>query len=145
MQIGLVPLGHARLMGGDLEDVRLKRALAVKLHRRNADAFLEDRGGVGGQAAWHLAADIGHVAEHCRPGDESPVSIDRRDHQLIVVVADGALAGIGIVEEDHVAIFDFAVELAKEPVDEGAELTHHHSPLTVGDHGEGVALFADPR
>jgi hypothetical protein len=44
-----VPLRHAAVVQHDLEDVLLQHVLLVDLHRRNTDAFLEDRLRVGGQ------------------------------------------------------------------------------------------------
>jgi hypothetical protein len=51
----------------------IELAVAVDLDRRDLQAFFEDLRRVGGQAARHLAADVGHVAEHRRPAHGRPL------------------------------------------------------------------------
>ena len=108
--------------------------------------FLEDPGGVGRQASRHLAADVGHVAEHRGPSDQPAVAIvNRHQHQPVGRVADRAVALVGVGGQKDVALFDRAVVAVEEAADERAELADHHAALAIGDHRELVVLLADAR
>ena len=142
-QISAVPFRHAAVMHGDVENVLLQFALAVELDRRQAQALLENRPGVVRQGARHLAAHVGHVAEHRRPGDQMPLAEDRRNDELVVGVADRALATVRVVQENDVAVLDLAFIIAQKTVDERAELADDHLAVAIGDERKGVALLAN--
>ena len=145
IEVAPVPLRHPALMQDHLEHVFLQLVVLVDLDDRDDDAFLVDLVGVRGQAARHLAADIGHVAEHRGVGDEAAVAVDRAQDQPVRRMADGAGAAVGIGGEEEVPLLDRALILALEAVDEGAELADHHLAVGVGDHRELVVLLADSR
>ena len=145
VEVAPVPLRHAALVQDHLEDVFLQHVVLVDLDHRDDDAFLVDLVGIGRQAPRHLAADVGHVAEHRGVGDEPTVAIDRAQDQPVRRVADGAGAAVGIGGEEDVPLLDRAVILALEAVDEGAELADDHLAVGVGDHRELVVLLADSR
>ena len=143
VEVAPVPLRHPALMQDHLEDVFLQLVLLVDLDHRDADAFLVDLVGVGGETPRHLAADIGHVTEHRGVGDEPAVAVDRAQDQPVRRVADGTGAAVGVGGEEDVPLLDRAVILALEAVDEGAELPDDHLAVGVGDHRELVVLLAD--
>ena len=58
-------------------------------------------------------------------------------------MADRAFTAVGVRQEDHVAFLDAAIPAAQEAVNEAAELANDHLARRVGDHREGIALFAD--
>ena len=137
--------GSRQLCRIRFEHVFLQHVLLVDLGRRNANALFEDLPGVRRQAARDLAADVGHVAEHRGIGDQPAVLEDRAQQQPVVVVTDGAVAGVRIGREEHVALFDRPVVGGLEAVDEAAELADDHLAVDVGDHRELVVLFPDAR
>ncbi len=145
VQIGGAPIGLARLVHDQLDQVFIIDAALVDLDRRNAHAFFEDGARVDRHRAGNLAADVGLVAEHRRPGDEAAIAVDRQQHQPVVGMADGAFAAVRVGEQDHVPLFDGAVEVADEAIDEAAELADDHLAIGVGDQRKGIALFADAR
>ena len=143
VEVGTVPLRHARIAQQQVQHLLVQHTLAHDLHRRNLQAFFEDLRRVGRQAARHLAAVVGHVAEHRGPAHQPVIVKDRHHRQPIVQVADGAVARVRVVGEKDIAFFDVAVVVRHEAVDEGAELADHHLAVVVGDHREGVVLLAD--
>ena len=50
---------------------------------------------------------------------------------------------IGVGQEDHVPVFDRAVEPVEERADIAAKLADDHPALVVGNQREGIALLAD--
>ena len=145
VEVAPVPLRHPALVQDHLEHVFLQLVVLVDLDDGDDDAFLVDLVGVGGQTPRHLAADIGHVAEHRGVGDEAAVAIDRAQDEPVRRMADGAGAAVGIGGEENIPLLDGAVVLALEAVDEGAELADDHLAVGVGDHRELVVLLADSR
>ena len=131
------------LLSRIVENVLVELAVAEDLDRRDDRAFLVDHLRVGRQRARHLAADVGHMAEHRRPGDQPAVEEDRHHQQPVVEMADRAGAGIGIVGEEDVAVLDRPVIAGDEAVQERAELADHHLAFLIGDQRKGVVLLAD--
>ena len=136
---------QAAVVQDHLEQVVLQHAALEDLDRRDRDALLVDRAGVGRQRARHLAADVGHVTEHRRPGDEAAVLEDRHQHQPVVGVADRAVDRVRVGGQEDVALLDRAVVALQEAPDERAELADDHLAVEVGDQRELVVLLADAR
>ena len=85
VEVGEVPGRQAAVVQDDLAARRRCSSPALKILTGGIDdAFLVDRARVGRQRAGHLAADVGHVAEHRRPGDDAAVLVDRHQHQPVV-------------------------------------------------------------
>ena len=144
-EVGLVPLRHPGVVEHDVEDLVLQIAAAIDLGGRHDDAFLVDHLGIRRQRPRHLATHVRHVAEHRGPADQLALVKDRHHQQPVVQVTDRAVAGIGVVGDEDVAILDRALVAVDEAVEERAELPHDHLAFLVGDHGKGVMLFADAR
>ena len=85
------------------------------------------------------------MAEHRREADVPLAGEDRQDDAPVVEVGDRALAQVGIVEQDHVALADVAAEPLDDARDVGAELADDHPAVAVADHRELVVLLADHR
>ena len=145
VKVGRAPIGLARLVHHQLDQIFVVLALGVDLDRRDAHAFLKDGAGVDRHRSGDLAADIRLVAEHRGPRDQPPAAENRQQYQPVVRMADRPFAAVGIAEEDHVAFLDRPVEAFQEPADEAAELAHDHLAGGVGDQRKGVALLADAR
>ncbi len=145
VEVTSVPVGHAAVVKNQFQQIRLQLVTLVNLGWRDADALLKNFPGVGGQTARHLAANVGHVAEHGGIGNQPTVLEDRPQQQPVVDVADGAITGVGIGGKKQIPLFDGAVVGLFETVDEAAELPHHHLALQVSDHGEFIMLFPDAR
>jgi len=145
VEVRAVPARQAHVVQDDVKHVAVHNALAVQLDRRDADAFLPDRGSIGRQRAGHLAADVGHVAKHGRIVDDAAVLEDRHQHQPIRQVAHRAIAQVGVVGEEDVAFLDLAGIALQEAGDERAELADDHLAFVGGDQREGIALLADAR
>ncbi len=145
VEVRLVPLGQPAIAQDQVQHLLIELPLAIDLDRRDLDAFLEDLRRIGGQAAGHLAADVGHVAEHRAPGDDAPVDVDRHQREPVVQMAHRAVAAVRIVGEEDVAFFDVALIAGDEPGEERTELAHHHLAVRIGDHRERVVLFANAR
>ena len=136
---------QAALVEREVEDILLQHALLVDLDRRDRDAFLEDRGGIGRQAARHLATDIGHVAEHRAPADEAPVLVeDRQQNQPVIGVADRALALVRVGHEEDVAIFDVAIIGAQKSADERPNWPTTMRPLRSAINGNSSCCSRMP-
>ena len=167
---GLHPLG--RLAAGADHGVEVALALARPAHvvedeierglvghaavhdadGRDADAFLEDLGGVAGEAARAHAAHVAPVRAHHREDEEPPVREERIDHGHVVQV--GA-AGIGVVVQEDVARVDVVAELLlhrlhrpadRHDVERVVLALGHRDELGVAVHehaGEVLALVED--
>ena len=144
-QVGAVHVRRARVVEHDVEHALVEHALLIDAHRRDPEAFLPDRPRVERHRARHLAADIDHVAEDRREAHQDALVEDRHHHAPVVVVRDGALAGIGIVPDEDVALVEVALELLNDCRDVGAELADDHAAAGVADHRELVVLLADDR
>ena len=145
VQIGGAPIGLAGLVHDQLDQVFVIDAALVDLDRRNAHALFENRAGVDWHRAGDLAADIGLMTEHSRPGDEAAIAVHRQQHQPVVGVADRAFAAVRVGEQDHVPLLDSTVEVADEAIDEAAKLADDHLAIGVGDQRKGITLLADAR
>ena len=143
IQVAAVPVRHAAVVQDQAQNFVLALAALVNPGRRNDDAFLEDLLRVGRHAAGAAAARIGHMAEHRGPADDAALLEDRQQDQPVGRVADGAVAGVGIVGEEDVAFVDLAVVGVEEDVDEGTELPDHHLAVAIGDQGKLIVLLAD--
>ncbi len=119
---------------------------------RDADAFLEDLGGVAGEAARAHAAHVAPVRAHHREDEEPPVREERIDHGHVVEV--GA-AGVGVVVQEDVARVDVVAELLlhrlhrpadRHDVERVVLALGHRDELGVAVHehaGEVLALVED--
>ncbi len=145
VEVGAVPLRQTAVPQDKLQNFLVQLALAVDLDGRDLHALLEQLCSIGRQAARHLAADVRHMAEHGAPSDDAAVDIDWHHGQPVIQVADGAVAEIGIVGQKDIAFLNGAVVTSLETMEEGAELSHDHLAVLIGDHGKGVVLFADAR
>ena len=81
------------------QDVLVEHAALEQLHRRDAQAFLEDLGRGRAIAAGGDAADIEVVAERADEGDAPPVVKDRAEGEDVRQVL---AAAIGVVGDDDV-------------------------------------------
>ena len=103
------------------------------LQRRDPQALLEDLGGVAGEPARHLAADLRHVPDAGGEGDELVAGEHRLDD---AVLREVAAAPERVVVEDHVAGVEVLLaDLEDRPlddVDDGAEV--RGAELRLGDH-----------
>ncbi len=82
------------------------------LDRRDAQALLEDLGGVGGEDADRLAADLGQVADVGDEAEQLALVEDRADH---AVLGDVRAAAVGIVVQDDVAGLERSRRRAPRP------------------------------
>ena len=145
VEVAAVPVRQPAVAQDEIQNVFLQDALLVDPGGRNLNAFLEYLLGVRGQAARHLAADVGHMTEHRHPTDQAMVLEDGQQHQPVGKVADGCRATVGVIGEDDVAFLDGAVIGFFEAMNERAKLTDDHLAVAVGDHREFVILFAYSR
>ena len=83
-------------------------AAFIKLDRRDADAFLKDRGGLARIAARRHAADVRPVRAH--GGEKDELAVMERRHQQAHVVEVRA-AAVGVVHQDDVAGGEFVAEV----------------------------------
>ena len=143
VEIGLAPVGLARLMHDELHQILVIFALFPDFDRRDAHAFLEDRARRDRHRSDNAATDVALMPEHRGIGDQPPVLEHRQQHQPVVGMRNRPLDRIGIGEEDHVPIFQRALIAVEEATDEAAELADDHPSLMVGDQRKGIALFAD--
>ena len=60
-------------------------------------------------------------------------------------MADGAVAGIGVIGKKYVAVLDRAVVAGHEAVQERSELANHHLAFLIGNERKGVVLLTDAR
>ena len=98
-----VAVGHSRSADVGQDDVpdRLDVLASLDdLERRDADALLEDLGGVAGEAAGNLAADLRHVADARGEADQLVFVEDGLDDAVLREVA--AAAERVVVEDDVV-------------------------------------------
>jgi hypothetical protein len=123
----------------------------VQLQDREADALLEDVGGVRRERA---AADIGQVGDRARIGDDLPVPEDRRHHGHVRQVPG---ADLGIVGGEHVAGHELLGGVSLEEVllnrdreggdedrDRPGALGERSSPR-IHQHGDVVVVLAHDR
>ena len=119
VQIAAIPVRHPDLIEHQRDQILLERAAAIDFDRRREHPFLENAGGVGGQASRHLAADVGHVPEHRGPSDQAAVAIvNWQQHQPVGRVANRAVALVWIRGEKDVALLDRALVGVEEAADE---------------------------
>ena len=144
-EIALVHVRRPGVVEDDVERRAVQDAALDDLDRRDPQALLPDRRRVVDLAAGDLAAHVHHVPEHRREADVPLADEDRQDDAPVVEMRDRALAQVGIVEEDHVALADVAAEPLDDARDVGAELADHHPAVAVADHRELVVLLADHR
>ena len=145
VEVREVPVRQAAVVQHDLQHVVVQLAGLVDLDRRNDHAVFIDRRAVRGQRARDLAADVRHVTEHGRPGDDAATLVDRHQHQPVVGVADRAVHRIRIRRQEDVALFHRAFVTLHEAPDERAELADDHLAFQVSDHRKLVVLLADAR
>ena len=143
VEVRQVPVRQAAVVQYHPEQVLLEFALLVNLDGRHEEAFLVDLPCIGGQRPRNLASDVGHVAEHGRPGNQPSIAVDWHEHEPIIGVTDRAIDRVRVVREKDVAFLDGAVIALHETPNERAELADHHLALDVGDHRKFVVLLAD--
>ncbi len=132
--------GHADVGEDEFQEVFVEDAFAKQLDRRDAQSLLVDLGGAGGEAAGDHAADVRPVA-----------AVGEEDEQLAVVeeglhhadVHQVGSAGVGIVDEEEVALVDVvAVDGAQDGL--GGELHYAdeegQAPASLGDDLTGVGF-----
>ena len=103
------------------------------LDRRDAQALLEDLGGVGGEAADRLAADLGEVADVGDEAEQLALVEDGPDHR---VLGDVRAAAVGVVVQHDVAGLErLDAELLERPAhDEQAGRDLRRAELRLADH-----------
>ena len=103
------------------------------LHRRNAQALLEDLGRVRGEAPDRLAADLRQVADVGDEAEQLALVEDGSDHR---VLGDVRTATVWVVVEDHVAGLErIDAELLERPAhDEEARRDLGRAELRLADH-----------
>ena len=137
-EIALEEVRQARVDVEDVEDRLVGHALGEELHRRDADALLEDLGRVGGHRAGHIAADIVPVRDVGDPGDKLAVGEDRRREHHVVEMRDAAV--VGVVRGEDVARLDAlerellqdAFHRLVEHADEGGDAGAGRGDVAVG-------------
>ena len=111
------------------------------LQRRDAQALLEDLRGVAGEAARHLAADLGHVPDAGGEGDQLAVTEDGLDDAVLGQVA-AAAEGV-VVEHDVARTEVLLADLEDRPLDDEDDRTEvGRAELGLGDH---LALGVEDR
>ena len=96
-------IGDPDIGKDDRQDLLIDSRRLVKLHRRQAQTFLLDFGGMGRKSARHHAAGVGPVAGIGEPSEMAAAIEERLDeldvHQM-------RAAEIGIVDDENVAFAD---------------------------------------
>ena len=123
-QVAVERLGQAGVEQQQAPQLVARLAALDQLQDRQADAFVEDLGGcriVGPRGA---TADIGLVGTVAGEGCKHAANEHRSsDHPVRQVVAAG---GVGVVQQEHVFLFDRVLEIAQD-----------------GAHGEAAAAGMD--
>ncbi len=97
--------GRAAIGSDELQYLFDGLAEGVKADGRDGEPFAEDVAGGGVAAAGRLPADVALVPHRGAEGDDSPIGGDGRDDGHIVRV--GAAGGVGIGDEEAVAVLHF--------------------------------------
>src|SRR6185437_3128090 len=122
----------------DREHIFLQLPAAIDLYWRNEEALLKYLSRVSRQRPGHLSAYVSHVSEHGRPGDESPLAVNRHEHQPVVRVTDSSVYRVRIIREEYVAFLDSTGVTLHETPDERAKLADDHLAVQIGDHRKFV-------
>ena len=134
-----VQRGDAAIIGKNVPEFGVEFAAAVKAHRAQAEAFLEDLVVLHVDAAGRVAADIRAMNE--RPGEaqQFPAGEDRLEQVNVVQVHDHAARAVRVVGHQHVAL---------RPIGDRLGAGMHRHPHDRGGAGavgvsEGLALRGD--
>ena len=102
-RIALHEIGQARVAEKDPIGLLVQLSLAHDSDRRDEQALVVDLGGMGRDASGAQPADVLVVAERRGEGDGLPVVEDGDDEDHVLMVLDGAVGDVGIVEPVDVA------------------------------------------
>ena len=102
-EIAVVLARRADVGQHDLPHVIHVFTAALDLDRRHAQALVEDLGGLAGKTAGDRAPGFGDVADRHRVAHQLAIDEDRLEEGVLGGVQPAA---VGIVVDDHVALFD---------------------------------------
>ncbi len=141
-------VGQARVAEKDPVGLFVQLPLADDAHGRDEDSLVVDLGGVRRDAARAQAADVLVVPEGGGEGDERPFVEDGRGEDHVLMVLDGAVGDVGVVEPVHVAR---AHRLERVDLEDGLQhpgaatrnVAGHDAPARIEDADEVILLLLD--
>ena len=147
-RVALHHVGHARVPEEDPVGLLVEAALAHDADGRHEDALVVDLRRVRRDAARPRPADVLVVAEGHREGDDGPVVEDGRAEDHVLVVLDGAVGQIRIVEPVRVAGAHGLDRILPEDGRDHArsargDVRRHHAARLVVEADEVVLLLLD--
>ncbi len=146
--VALQDVGEPRVAEEHAEGLVVEHALAVDADGRHDDPFVENLGGVGGNAARAQPSDVPEVAPRLGEGQEAAAVEHggREDH--VRRVRDAAARAVTVVVPVEIArphrLGRILLEDGRHQVaEERDHRAAHHPPPRVEDAGEVVLLFPD--
>ena len=148
-------LGLAAVGEDDAFDVGEEMSAVPDLDRRNQQALVIHLGRVGRCRARDRATDIGLVRDRTREGDDLAARENRRDERHVGHMRQSA--GIGMVRDEHVAVFqrvqsvravgleDRADQMAVDRRVEEHRRRHDQPAGAIDDHAGEIARLPDDR
>ena len=136
MEVSPRVLRRAVVGEDDPPDLLVVSAALEELHRRQAEPLLVDVGGVRGEAAWRLAANLGDVPDVAGEAEELVLTEDRHHRH---VFGEVALPSVGVVVDNDVPrLEELLAELLERPAHRVGDRAHHRGRVVLL--GDQVAL-----